>query len=536
MNQPQPNKKTIISFLILALLASWFILHPFTNFDVQIGQGDNGRDYYAYQQTAHGAAPYKDYWWVYGPLMPYYYGAMINIVGPTIKSIFLGKILLQVIGGVIIYFIILHFGPPLFAMTAAIWFWVFNPSFSYTYNHVGGVTFLLAIILLAIKYIHQKKRVYIWSGIILSYFLSLIKVNIGLAAFGAFGLSILSFDFFQNRSAFKNNFLIFFISSLSLAGALLETYGFFLRGLPVYSIKQCLPYMSEDNPTHASVFQTFPMYAWINIRNVFAAPTNMILALFINLSFIQTMRILLKRNLGRDQTNKLFFSLIALAIFLLSALHEFLTSGVPYRLFWASSIQFMFIFIFLSVGTTAIKPAIRNLLMIALLCLGTYYTLSIHQFIKLFKVPSQFLSQRSGQIYVQNQPEWMDTVNSTVKFLNDNLKNDESFFALPYDPLYYYLTERKSPTRQLIFFKHINIPPQQEKTIIAELEKANTRYIVISNRSEAYLDSLGHFGKDYCPLLYAYIFENYSPVAAFGDWEKPAEAVFNHAVKIYKKH
>ena len=55
-------------------------------------------------------------------------------------------------------------------------------------------------------------------------------------------------------------------------------------------------------------------------------------------------------------------------------------------------------------------------------------------------------------------------------FLNTTLKKDDLFFALPYDCLYYYLTGKESPTRQLIFFDHIKIPPQQEISVIKELE------------------------------------------------------------------
>ena len=85
-------------------------------------------------------------------------------------------------------------------------------------------------------------------------------------------------------------------------------------------------------------------------------------------------------------------------------------------------------------------------------------------------------------------------------FLNTTLKKDDLFFALPYDCLYYYLTGKESPTRQLIFFDHIKIPPEQEISVIRELEKNRIGYVLMSNRIISNETGLGIFGKTYCPL------------------------------------
>ena len=42
----------------------------------------------------HGKLPYKDFWWVYGPLMPYYYGLFYKIFGMHITSVLLGRAVL----------------------------------------------------------------------------------------------------------------------------------------------------------------------------------------------------------------------------------------------------------------------------------------------------------------------------------------------------------------------------------------------------------------------------------------------------------
>ena len=60
-------------FFLLTLIGGILIYFPAHNYQPLLAQGDHGRDLYAFDQTIHGAKPYRDYWWVYGPLMPYYY-------------------------------------------------------------------------------------------------------------------------------------------------------------------------------------------------------------------------------------------------------------------------------------------------------------------------------------------------------------------------------------------------------------------------------------------------------------------------------
>ena len=79
----------------------------------------------------------------------------------------------------------------------------------------------------------------------------------------------------------------------------------------------------------------------------------------------------------------------------------------------------------------------------------------------------------------------LSTVTETTDFLNKTLKPDELFFALPYDCLYYYLTDKKSPTRQLIFFEHIKIPPGTGKIRDRRTGKKPCQLYLISSRAFA---------------------------------------------------
>ena len=60
-------------FLVLAIVAGILILWPLHNFQHYLSQGDHGRDLYCFKKVMEGALPYRDFSWLFGPLMPYYY-------------------------------------------------------------------------------------------------------------------------------------------------------------------------------------------------------------------------------------------------------------------------------------------------------------------------------------------------------------------------------------------------------------------------------------------------------------------------------
>src|ERR1035438_646575 len=90
-------------FLLLVIAAGIIITAPYANFQDYLSQGDHGRDLYAAEAVYRGELPYRDFWWVYGPLMPYYYGLFYKIFGVHITSVLLGRALLGIACSVLMY-------------------------------------------------------------------------------------------------------------------------------------------------------------------------------------------------------------------------------------------------------------------------------------------------------------------------------------------------------------------------------------------------------------------------------------------------
>src|SRR5271170_7706028 len=132
-------------FLLLTILMSALFVWPELNFQDLLSQGDHGRDLYAFDAVTHGKLPYKDFWWVYGPLMPYYYGLFFKIFGIHISSIILGKLILRIMGGVLICLGLMEVSSAMAAFLCACWFMLFQQDFFFTYNHLGGIIMVLGV-------------------------------------------------------------------------------------------------------------------------------------------------------------------------------------------------------------------------------------------------------------------------------------------------------------------------------------------------------------------------------------------------------
>lgn len=523
-----------ITAFLLVPLAGLFLLFHQASYQPYIAPGDHGRDLYAFAQTLNGAIPYRDYWWVYGPLMPYYYALFFKVFGLAIPSILVGKLLLTIVSGAFIFFALAMFIPSLFAFMATMWFWMFQPDFFFTYNHIGGVACITGITYALFAYIKKPLTKYLGVALALSFILSLIKVNFGLASLFVLIVFYRIYDRlnFIKPTKGKKTLSLLTVTLVPFLIALIYFTLFFK--MPVHEIRQCMPYLSGDQPYHTTPQQAFAALGWAIFINTFTSPANLVFALFnIGAIIVSLQRIFSPKAdpLERKQTLAAFLLLV---FFYLVNLHEYVLSGVLYRSYWATPLSTMMLFMILGYAVSNIGIQLQRVLFGALFVVVFAQYAGQLETIREKKIPEQFFVHERGRITTSNSWHWFTTVHETTDYLQKHVPRDETFFALPYDPLYYYLTDKKSPTRQLIFFEHINIPPEQEKKIIVELEKVN--YVLISSRAYVKLEpGLGVFGKTYCPVLGKYINDHFEPVAQFGDWQNEPGWAWSHGTQVLKR-
>ena len=528
------NSKTI--FLLLTILVSALFVWPELNFQDALSQGDHGRDLYAFDAVTHGQLPYKDFWWVYGPIMPYYYGLFFKIFGVHITSVLLGRALLAILCSVFFYLAAGCLMAPSLAFLASIWFTESRLEFFFTYNHIGGIVAELVICWCLLTYILSGASRYLWIALIADFVLGLIKINFGLAGLAGIILSVVLIDFVK-KTPFddqKKKFYLLAAGLLPLSLGIL--YWLLLHDLPLYAIRQCMPYFGDDQPYHATPLQTIPYFLLQHWMTLIRTPAGIPNGIILHGATILGAYLLMSNRLEKIYRQNVLLALAVIGIFFVFYFHEFLVSGVWYRTFWSFPFLTLFHFIMIAVAFTFIPAYVRAMVFIffgSLMLLGLVSHIGS---IQDQKTPERFLGMDRGQIYVGNEPQWTDTVNRVTYFLDTNLQKNELFFALPYDCLYYYLTGRPSPTRQLIFFDHIKIPLSQDVSVIKELENNKVGYVLLSSRFISPERGLGVFGRTYCPLLGSYVHDNFRLILRQGgDWTQAPGWANNHGVMILKR-
>ena len=528
------NSKTI--FLLLTILMAAVFVWPELNFQDLLSQGDHGRDLYAFNAVTHGKLPYKDFWWVYGPLMPYYYGLFFKIFGVHITSVLLGRALLGIACSIFLYLSAACIMSPGLAFLAATWFTQSRQEFFFTYNHIGGIAAELIICWCLLSYIRGESIRYLWISLITAFILGIIKINFGLAGLLGIVLGVLWIDFSKKYpfTPQKKNFYFCALGLIPLALGII--YWLLLKDLPFYAIRQCMPYFGDDQPYHASPLLVIPYYLTQHWLTFIHSRIGIAIGLVLHGCTLIGAYLLISKKLEKPYRQNVLLALAVIGIFFVAYFNEFIVSAVWYRTFWSMPFLSLFHFVMIAVAFTFIPKFLRIFIVIFLGSLSALGIVAHIGIIQNQKTPFHYLSMDRGQIYVGNEPQWTDTVNKTTAFLNNHLKKDDLFFALPYDCLYYYLTDKASPTRQLIFFDHIKIQPSQEISVIKELEKNKVNFVLMSNRMISNETGLGVFGNTYCPLLGKYIHDNFSLLGHLGgDWTQPPGWANNHGVMILKR-
>lgn len=525
-------------FFFLTLFLGCFFFFPHLDYQAFLSTGDHGRELYGFKCVMDGGVPYRDFSWFQGPLTPYYYALFFKLFGPTIQSAVLGQTLLVLLTGLVIFFLAASFLTPGIACLCAASFWVFRgEGFFYTYSHDGGLLAFFLSIFFLFKYFDRPLLRHALGGFLSLAALLLIRLNLGIVTLIPFVSFLFLRDMETGGHHGRTNVRTYAVLALLLLGSVAGIYWSCIRTLPLYTLPQNFPFLSSFRADAGTSLME-------NIRQPFLALYFFVvsgwpqrcLAIFLIATLIQTFRNLRRKEClpGR---RILVLKLSSLLVFTLFSMHEFILSGIFYRVLWFFFPFMLLLYAVFDLGTRFFWRPLRILLMAGA---GIFIFLNMSAeniAITATKKDGQLFELKGQKIFTLQPPEWIDVVEKTVAYIDAHLGPQDSFFALPYDPLYYFLTDRRSPSRELILFQHFNVPPQQEAEIIRALETKNVTYVLISNRAFYSTEpGMGVFGKDYCPGLADYVRKHYQPVAEIGTFKQPAVWAFGHAVRIFKRN
>ncbi|MBF0521581.1 MAG: hypothetical protein HQL24_00840 [Candidatus Omnitrophica bacterium] len=536
------SKQKII-FFVLTLLSGLWILSSFSDFQYYLAQGDHGQHLYSTKMAFDGHKPYRDFFWWYSPLMLYYYSFFYYFFGVTIQSILLGQNILLLLSGIFIYLASSVFISPVLSFMCALWYWTQRGmDFAYTFNHPGGVLLLTIILYCLFEYFKKPRNVYVWLGALNIFLLFFVRINMALGVLVLFFIFLsISNAFHQIPNSAKQNKFYFLLGTAVLAGSFL-IYWYLLKGLPAYIIHQCFAYFKSDQVQHS--YAIFPkLYDLLMMAKAFfnTNPIKRVLGGALVLSLVQIAFSITRKKVTEQETRTLLFPGICLFVLMMLCLHEFIMSGIVYRANWAISFEAMLIFLLLESlfrlrGPLLITPLIK--VSIVWMVFGVLLLSAIDNYylIESYKSPEHELIVGKNHIYTTQPLSWFKTVEQTTQFIKEHTKPSEKIFAIPYEPLYYFLAERDCATRQTAFFLFNNITEEQERKTIEDLEKEKVNWIILSNRIVSTEYGMGIFGQTHCKILWEYINKNFGVFTQFGEHlHESGDWATNHSTYILKR-
>jgi hypothetical protein len=535
------SARSQIVFLILTILSACYILSSFSDFQYYLSTGDHGRELYCYKKTMDGAVPYRDFSWLYGPFFLYYYALFYQLFGVSVQSVLLGQNLLILGSTALIYLICSRFLSPALAYICALWYLSYRGmEFFFSYHHSGGLLLILLILFCIFEYIRKPARLPVFTGFAAVLLLLLTRLNLGTAFFAAFLASLLIVDQFRKDSPVQTDKRLYLLLSVITATVPAAVYWLLIHPLPQYVINQTFPY------SHAqlAVVKITPWQAVIEFFRILAEIFTVswprkIFALALCTAIFQSIAASIqKKNIRPSRESILAF--LSLFIFLVCGLHEFIGSGVTFRLNWIFPIMLVILAHLFSEllrlnSEKIFTPVVRTLTLLMFFGFIVRQIADNKNFIAPHKTPERIIAAAETRIYTIQDSSWLKTVTDTLEYLRQHVLPGETIFCLPHDSLYNFLSGHDAPTRQLAFFEHTMITPEQEQATINDLESKHVQWVVISNRIESVEFGMGIFGTTHCHLLNDYLTEHFEVAAQYGDWNGPGGWGADHATAILKR-
>ena len=492
--------------------------------------GDMGRDLYAYHGTLEGKWPCRDYWWQYGPMMLFYYGFWMKVLGTSILSVRVGLGVIYLMSSVIAFRILRLVASPGAAFLGALAFQIRGLYFPYyTFNHEGAIPFLLLSIYFLWKYFYRSEWRYCLWGTISLAGMALVKSNVGITSFSAFFLSLALYEFWMRREGpspmTPKRWLLLPALFLLLAGL---PYLVMYSGYPLHYVDQCLTMRAiYKEPGYsvrtALIHLVLRFFLWERVRLAWVA----LFALFLLFGFLG-----FRRNPAGARERKVFYCIEAsLFLYWLFNFTDYALFGQYNRFdFWSVPLMILACGL-LGEWSRALWNQRIHFLLALMIFIGilTLPALSVCRAFAM-RVPERYLDLPRGKVYVADEElSTVRTIHDASQYLFKNTRPGDRILGIPYLPIYAYLAGRDVALRELNLTTYDNVTDWQENRMVRDLKNQPVPFVVISNAD------IGQFGVKYSVKLANYVKENYELVETYGGpWKVKSPERF-HAVQIWKR-
>jgi len=465
-------KKYVFIILFSFLVLIFFFNRGFAYYD-------EGFILHAAQRILQGEIPYKDFDFIYTPGTIFIVAAAFKIFG---ESIIIGRVLIMVIGvltALLIYFVTnIISNNKLISLLSVLVYLAWGPTHI---NFPWPSTFAFSLGLIAAYFLFKKE--FFYSGLLTAITL-LFKQNFGVAVFLS---SILGMWFNKPISKMRDflNFLIGIATGLALFLVyLLSTNSLvgFLDNFYFYTVKKIILEGVAGSGFPSGVkglFYLFP--GLISLIAVFVAYKRrrkyIVLPLFTFFFYLFGIR---------PTTDYVHLTILTASV------------GIPLVIIQSNSFHF--------------KRLFFSGLSIVVIVLGVYTGIwrNYYRWDSSLIKQKYFISHPQARILVDRK--FASAIPQILSGIDQETANDDYIFVFPNAPMFYFLSQKKNPTR------FINLPlglhtSQQEQKVVDDLRKKRVKIILTNELSQSWS----------YPLVSDYILKNYlkiKEIFEFTLWEK----------------
>ena len=143
-------------------------------------------------------------------------------------------------------------------------------------------------------------------------------------------------------------------------------YWLFLKDLPLYAIRQCMPYFGDDQPYHASPLMVIPYYLTQHWLTFIHSPFGIAIGIVLHGCTLIGAYLLISKKMEKTYRQDVLLALAVIGIFFVVYFNEFLVSGVWYRTYWSMPFLSLFHFVMIAVAFTFIPKFLRIFILIFL--------------------------------------------------------------------------------------------------------------------------------------------------------------------------
>ncbi len=546
---------------------------------------DSGRELYVPAAIVAGKKLYFDLWYPYGPLIPHWHAALFRIFGIHLGVLLASGLSIVIAITLLLYSVGRSFLPPSLSFAAVFAFLVqafqadlFNYILPYSYSAAYGSMFSVLLLWLLLREHRVPGALLQIAAGSVAGLMALTKVEFGLAAYACLAAALALRAFETKSLSASAKLLCAFLPGAILAAGI---YGWYLhaagadlllgqnlsllpgshyqqhfaalwnrttgldlaqqalalsiaRGLAGFlGVAACIALASRfkwaGRLLPALALGLCLVHFFVSLTGATERFTlwadresiKILRPLFFNSGMIWTCLLLAALACaGRRSRPAEFSSAVLLAVIAAACGIRALTKITP----WGYS-MFFDVLVYLAWLVALCRASARfsvdltgafGAMLAFVLCLSTL-ALTLERYP--IRQRSYPISSERGLLYAS--PELGRGFSQALAFLEAAKQASQSVVILPEDTSLYFLSGTLAPSRWYLVLPQVLAPGKATSDYLAELERANPRYILITDRSTTEF-GLPVFGIDYGQRILAWVKQHYRVTRQIGDFEPVA--------------